>query len=96
MTAGSITVRSGSGDQVQRFASFSPGVMLGELALLDGGGRSADALADGEVQVYALTRDGLAALSAADPALAQQLLRNIALHLAQRLRVSTTRQRDDD
>lgn len=96
LTAGSITVRSGAGDQAQRFASFSPGVMLGELALLDGGGRSADALADGEAQVYALTRDGLAAVSAADPALAQQLLRNIALHLAQRLRVSTTRQRDDD
>ena len=96
LTEGSITVRSGKDASAQRFASFSPGVMLGELALLDGGGRSADALADRAAQVFALSRDGLAAVSAIDPAVAQQLLRNIALHLAQRLRLSSAANRDDE
>ena len=89
-------IRTAAGPAAQRFVSFSPGVMLGEVALLDGGGRSADALADTDVQVHALTRDGLAALTAADPALGAQLARNIALHLAERLRSATLTRRVGD
>lgn len=96
LTEGSITIRTAAGPAAQRFVSFSPGVMLGEVTLLDGGGRSADALADTDVQVHALTRDGLAALTAADPALGAQLARNIALHLAERLRSATLTRRVGD
>ena len=42
--------------------------------------------ADTAVQLHALSRDALAAVSAADPLLGQRLMRNIALHLSQRLR----------
>lgn len=90
LTAGSVTIGTRAGTSARRFASFSPGVMFGELALLDGGGRSADAQSDTEVQLVTLSRDGLAAMAAADPALGQCLLRNIALHLAQRLRLASS------
>jgi MFS superfamily sulfate permease-like transporter len=71
---------------VQRYVSFSPGKMFGELALLDGGGRSAHALADRPACVHALSQQDLHALAAADPALVTQVYRNLAVHLAQRLR----------
>ena len=90
LTEGSITIRTQGGRDAQRFVSFSPGVMLGEVALLDGGGRSADALADVDSQVHALTRAALDELSAIDPPLGVRLARNIALHLADRLRNATT------
>jgi SulP family sulfate permease len=88
LTRGSITVSSAGDDQhlVQRYVSFSPGMMLGETAMLDGQGRTADAIADAESVVHALSRDALERLQDDDPALAARLLRNIALHLSERLR----------
>lgn len=96
LTEGSISIRTAAGPAAKRFVSFSPGVMLGEVALLDGGGRSADAVADTDVQVHALTRDGLATLTAADPALGARLAHNIALHLAERLRGASATWRTGD
>src|SRR5205085_1519315 len=69
-----------------RFVSFSPGMIFGETAALDGGGRTADAVADIDSTVYALGAADLAQLEAADPAVAAQLYRNLARHLSQRLR----------
>lgn len=91
LTRGSITVVAGRamGHGGQRFASFSAGVMLGETAMLDGGSRSADATADTEAEVYQLTLRGLEAIAAEEPALAAQLYRNMAVHLAERLRQAT-------
>jgi sulfate permease, SulP family len=92
ITAGSINVFSGavaSGDALpQRFVSLSPGMMLGETAMLDGGGRSGDAVAFGETEVHALDDQTLQRLGAEDPLLRAQLYRNIALHLSQRLRAA--------
>ncbi|MDC8771420.1 SulP family inorganic anion transporter [Roseateles albus] len=87
LTRGSISIVSGSG---QRFMSFSAGTMLGELALLDGQGRSADAVADQDADLFLLTPQALSAMAAADPLLCSQLYRNMALHLATRLRVATS------
>ncbi|MCV2359320.1 cyclic nucleotide-binding domain-containing protein [Paucibacter sp. TC2R-5] len=87
LTRGSISIVSGSG---QRFMSFSAGTMLGELALLDGQGRSADAVADQDAELFLLTSQALSAMAAADPLLCSQLYRNMALHLATRLRVATS------
>lgn len=88
LVAGSLSVvsapRAGVGQQ--RFLSLSPGMMLGETAMLDGQGRSAAAVADGEAVVHVLTRADLEALHDTQPALASRLHRNIALHLSQRLR----------
>jgi MFS superfamily sulfate permease-like transporter len=70
----------------QRFVSFSPGLMVGEVALLDGGGRTATAVADAPSVVMELGAQALADLGRDDPALAAQLWRNMAADLAQRLR----------
>jgi len=81
---GSISVLSGDGRQ--RYVSFSSGTMLGEIALLDGRGRSADAVADGPSEVARLPSSALADLASSEPLLAAQLYRNIATNLAERLR----------
>jgi len=96
ITAGSINVYSAVADNgvsssdalPQRFVSLSPGMMLGETSMLDGGGRSGDAVADGETEVHAIDGHVLHALRAEDPLLYAQVHRNIAVHLAQRLRAA--------
>ncbi len=70
----------------QRFVSFSPGMMFGETAMLDGSGRTADAVADTAAVVHSLNKLAFERLSAADPKLGQRLALNIATHLAERLR----------
>jgi len=87
LTRGSVSIVSPGG---QRYASFSPGTMLGELAMLDGQGRSAHAVADQDAEVYLLSREALDAVGASDPLLCSQLYRNMALHLAERLRVASS------
>ena len=72
----------------QRFVSLSPGMMLGETAMLDGGGRSGEAVADGETEVHALDAPTLQSLRSEDPLLYAQVHRNIAVHLSQRLRAA--------
>jgi CRP-like cAMP-binding protein len=63
--------------------------MLGELAMLDGQGRSAMAVADRDCVVHLLSREALADLAVSDPPLCTLLYRNIAMHLATRLRVAS-------
>ena len=91
LTNGSITVAARGGT---RYASFSPGTMLGELAVLDGGDRSADAVADVAAEVQVLPCGALAQLTQEDPALAALLYRQIAGHLANRLRQASAAWRD--
>jgi anti-anti-sigma regulatory factor len=88
LTRGSVTVSSaaGEGRLLQRYVSFSPGMMLGETAMFDGAGRTADAIADVPSTVFALTRTALAQLLAEHPAVAATLMTNIARHLSERLR----------
>ena len=92
ITTGSINVfsaaASASGAMPQRFVSLSPGMMLGETAMLDGGGRSGEAVADGETEVHALDAPTLQSLRSEDPLLYAQVHRNIAVHLSQRLRAA--------
>lgn len=92
ITAGSIDVFSAekpaSGLLPQRYVSLSPGMMLGETAMLDGQGRSGDAVAFGATEVHALDQASLQQLEAEDPLLAARVYRNIALHLSQRLRAA--------
>ncbi len=92
ITAGSINVFSGepaARDTLpQRFVSLSPGMMLGETAMLDGGGRSGDAVAFGETEVHSLDEPTLQRLRADDPLLYAQVHRNISVHLSQRLRAA--------
>ena len=92
ITSGAIDVLSstspGQAPLRQRYVSLSPGMMLGETAMLDGGGRSGDAVAVGATEVHALDIDTLTRLRAEAPLLYAQVFRNVALHLSQRLRAA--------
>ncbi len=72
--------------RTQRYLSVSPGMMIGETAMLDGGGRTASAVADAPTVVYALTLVALDEIGRTHPDVAIRLYRNVALHLSQRLR----------
>ena len=72
-----------------RYASLSPGTLFGEAAVLDGGGRSADAVTDTETELLRLDRDALISLAQAHPELGTRLYRNMAVYLAQRLRIAS-------
>jgi glutaminase len=76
-------------DHAARLQTLSPGLMFGELAVLDGGQRSAGVRADAEAEVHVLTASALQQLRAADPALSARLYENIAAHVSDRLRKTT-------
>jgi anti-anti-sigma regulatory factor len=86
----SIKVKLDGGSRARRLATFVPGVMFGEMALLEGKHRSADAFAKGDsVVLYTLSRDGLEQLIREDPQLALHLHRNLSRELAGRLRATS-------
>lgn len=70
----------------RRLASFAPGVMVGEMAVLEGHRRSADAIAETDLMVLRLSAEAFEHLRATHPALAAKLLHNVSLYLAGRLR----------
>ncbi|MGB8437540.1 MAG: SulP family inorganic anion transporter [Burkholderiales bacterium] len=89
LTRGSVTITTGVDRKVQRIGTFEPGVIFGEMAMLDGATRSATSVADRPAVVYSLASASLAQLRAADSELGNRLLVNIARHLSNRLRLST-------
>ena len=72
-----------------RIATLTAGTVFGELALVGGGPRTADAIADSDVVVLVLTRAALAEIGAERPALAGSLVANLAKILSERLRTTT-------
>ncbi len=100
VSRGSIGLLSGASAEERnlpqhRFLSASPGMMLGELAVLDRQGRTTDAVAEAEALVYQLPAVALEILRRDEPGLAAQLLLNIAIHLSQRLRAAAGAWRED-
>lgn len=73
----------------RRLASFAPGVTLGEMAVLTHGRRSAEAVAESDVLALRLSVEAFDRLRSEHPALAAKLLGNLALHLADRVRILT-------
>ncbi len=69
-----------------RIARISNSQSLGEMALVDGQPRSAKAIAERDVLLVVLSRDGFLQLSGAQPNVALQLLLKISQMLSQRLR----------
>jgi CRP-like cAMP-binding protein/anti-anti-sigma regulatory factor len=71
-----------------RLATFSPGTIFGELALLDAGVRSATVIADDDIICYALSTADFAAMAATSPNVAIRLLAAIGRELSGRLRTA--------
>ncbi len=65
---------------------LGPGSLIGEMALVDGGARSASCTASTTVDCAVLTREALEALIAEQPATAAKLMTAVAQRLAERLR----------
>ena len=89
LSLGSVSMIGRDGVATHRFLSISPGMMFGETAMLDGGGRSADAVADTFTVLYHLGLADMRALEQDQPALVARLNANIALHLSVRLRAAS-------
>jgi sulfate permease, SulP family len=69
-----------------RLATFAPGSVFGELAILDAGPRSASVIADDEVICHVLSEAQFIALSKDAPSLAIKLLSGLGRELSKRLR----------
>jgi CRP/FNR family cyclic AMP-dependent transcriptional regulator len=88
---GEITVETlvASRSQPVTLNVLGPGSLIGEMALVDGGARSATCTASSEVLCAVLTRDALEALIKEQPATAAKLMTAVAQRLAERLRESS-------
>jgi len=73
-------------DRSRRVASIGPGQVIGEMALIDGGPRSANVTADGPVTCYAFSLSSIEELKADHPMIMEKILRNVVLSLTLRLR----------
>jgi len=73
----------------RRLASFAPGVVIGEMATLTRGVRSAEAYAESDVTAIKLSADDFDRLMIERPVLAAKVLKSMALHLGDRVRTLT-------
>ncbi len=71
-----------------RLATFAPGTVFGELAILDQGPRAASVIADGELVCYGMSRADYAALAEKSPSAAIQFMAAIGRELSGRLRTA--------
>ena len=86
----SIKVRLEDEARARRLATFTPGVFFGEMSLLEGHPRTADAFAKGErVVLYSLTGDAFKAIVRNHPQLGLKIYESLTRELVGRLRVTT-------
>jgi CRP-like cAMP-binding protein/anti-anti-sigma regulatory factor len=89
LTRGSVSVRLAGEQAGRRIAGLGPGTTVGEMGLLDRRPRSADVIADEEVEGFILSTESFDRLLREEPQLGQSLLATIARLTAQRLRVTS-------
>ena len=82
----SICLNIKNGARRQRLSTLTPGLAFGDLALLDGGTRSADVIADEPTVCYVLATAKLDALARSHPEIQSKLIFNIGRELSARLR----------
>jgi len=75
-----------SGDARRRLATFSAGMIFGEMALIDGAPRSAMIVADSEVECDVLSLEEFSKLASFHPVIKIKILKNLNLSLCRRLR----------
>jgi len=89
VAAGQVSAVVKSGGSFRRLSTMGPGSSFGELALIEGGLRSATIVADDATLCHTLTLDAFAKLVDEDPVVGAELHRAIARSLATRLRQAT-------
>jgi CRP-like cAMP-binding protein len=85
LARGTVSVYLHGGEN-QRLATFSPGMCFGEMAFIDGAPRSADIIADTDVECHSLGLDDYTALGESRPALKIKLLEQLCRDLTRKLR----------
>ena len=89
LAKGTVTIRLVSGRRAPiQLANLIPGVIFGEMAMLEGERRSADAIADTEIVIYEVTKANFDNVLGVNPTLAAKWVANIAREIAARLRVT--------
>jgi glutaminase len=81
-----IKVPTKTGERKRRVASLGPGLTFGEMALFDGGARSADVIADERVICYGLAVEQLKELGVTHPNIMVTILANLTRDFSERLR----------
>ena len=81
-----IKVPTETGEKRRRVASLGPGLTFGEMALFDGGARSADVVADEKVICYGLEVEQLKELAVTHPNIMVTILANLTRDFSERLR----------
>jgi CRP-like cAMP-binding protein len=88
IASGAASAYLGSPGGNIRLATFGPGTVFGEMALLDEGTRAATVVADGPLVCYSLSRSDFTALGARAPTVAIKLLANLSREMTTRLRTA--------
>jgi SulP family sulfate permease len=73
----------------RRLSTYSPGLVFGEMAVLQNKPRSAEAVCEGPTVLHVLDRPMLERMAQESPSLYAKLWFNLALHMATRLRATT-------
>jgi sulfate permease, SulP family len=90
LTRGTVSVRMAlAGRENVRIASLAMGTVVGEMALLGTGHRSATVVADDDVLCYELEEKEIRALLDEHPRIASKILRNFAREMARRVRTTS-------
>lgn len=88
---GSVTVSVKTDEnRRKRLACIGPGLTFGEMAVLDGGTRSADVIADETVVCYGISRENLLSLGATHPQTLSRIFANLVRDFSDRLRHANT------
>lgn len=90
----SLVLDRDDGRTGRRLATYGPGMVFGEMAVLESRVRTATARCDTDVVTWRITRAGLRAIANEDPGLGVAVYRALARILAGRLRETTRELRD--
>jgi hypothetical protein len=88
VTKGTASAFLQSPNSAIRLATFAPGTVFGELAILDAGPRSATVVADEDLVCFVLTMSKYTALMERHPSVAMRILAAIGRELSGRLRTA--------
>jgi SulP family sulfate permease len=83
---GAVSIRAPNTPTYLRLAGLGPGCCVGEMGVLTRQARSANVIADDDVEAYVLTAEAFRDILRQNPRIGEIMLLNIAKQLAQRLR----------